>query len=276
MIRSLIAALWSVALLAMGAMIGMLGSVHGPDRFVYFGFAYGIAAAAAVWLAYWFVGKRGYRHPAVLLFACGLVLAAALVGASQLTISKLVDWEVAEQEKRAAATQVFDVHDEPLLSAKGNPIGIRLRYSIRFPNSDYFWHTPMLRAEQSGVTFWADGRLAQPVIDPPMYPGKYGALRYVQGKQYTIRLDVLPNFLMQDPARKKLCIVQPPPEYRDSFAKLIADGRAMHYKVSVNGTRYDQPTENTYSPKVFYDSAVKEGAVELSGLGLGGVMQKCE
>ncbi len=148
---------------------------------------------------------------------------------------------------------------------------------MRFPNSDYFWHTPSLRAGKDfGVSLWADGRFTEPSISPAMPPGKYGAPRYQQGQQYDVTADVLPNFLVHDKSKTKLCILEPPPEYRAAFERMIASGEALHYKITVNGTNFAADTQNAYSPAAFLHSAEKENATRLQGLGLGGSVTACQ
>ncbi len=276
MIDRLIAIAFSLLLLVLGAFVGLVGSIHGPDRLAEFTFAYAVLAVALLWTSYWFIRHRGYRYRPLLIAATAIVLGAALIGASQATVGFLVDLESAHQRRLAAATQVFNMQDEPLLSAQGDPIGVRLRYSMRFPTSDYFWHTPSLRAGKDfGAGLWADGRFTEPTVTPPMPAGKYGAPRYEQGKQYDFAADVLPYFLVQNKAKTKLCIVEPPPEYRAGWKRLIAGGEALRYKITVNGTKFESETGHAYSPKTFYESALKAGAARLAGLGLGGSVQPC-
>ncbi len=277
MIERLIGIAFSLLLLALGWFLALLGSIHGPE-----GFPYGILVVVAIaeallWTCYGFIRRRGYRHSGWLLVIAGVLLSGALVAASQATWGMMVDWEVARQERLATATQVFNLHDEPLLSAQGNPIGIRLRYSMRFPTGDYFWHTPSLRAGKDvGAGLWADGRFTEPAVTPPMPAGKYGAPRHEAGKQYDFTADVLPYFLVQNKARTKLCIVEPPPEYRAGWERLIAGGEELRYKITIQGTKFEAETERAYSPKSFYESALREGAVRLSGLGLGGSVSPCQ
>ena len=87
---------------------------------------------------------------------------------------------------------------------------------------------------------------------------------------------MLPYFLVQNKTRTNLCIVEPLPEYRAGFERLIASGEGLHYKVTVNGTKFEAETANAYSPRTFYESAVKEGAVRLKGSGLGGSVGTCQ
>lgn len=267
MIDRILGILFSLLLLSLGWVLAVLGSVHGPALFPYFVMGYAVAAVVILWAAYFFIRRRGYRHRTLLFGASGVVLGAALVGASLLSWGALGEWEMARQERIAAATQVFNLRDEPLLSAKGNPIGVRLHYSMRFPNSDYFWHTPSLRASKDfGASIWADGQFTEPAVTPPLVPGENTAPRYEQGKQYDFTADVLPYFLVWNKEKTQLCILEPPAHYETGFQRLIA-GESIRYKIHVNGTKFEGETANAYSPKTFYESATKEGAVRLGTAG---------
>lgn len=277
MIDRLLGILFTLLLLSLGWVLAVLGSVHGPALFPYFVMGYAVVAVALLWACYWFVRRRGYRHKSLLFGVAGVFLGAALIGASLLSWGALVDWEVAQQERTAAATEVFNMHDEPLLSANGNPIGVRLRYSMRFPNSDYFWHTPSLHAEKDfGVSIWADGSFAEPTVTPPLIPGKNTAPRYEKGKQYDFTADILPMFLVKNKDMTKLCILEPPPDYHAAFERMVSSGETLHYNIGVNGTKFAGETRNAYSPRTFYESAVKDGAMKLEGSGLGGSMGRCQ
>lgn len=70
-------------------------------------------------------------------------------------------------------------------------------------------------------------------------------------------------------------MIEPPPEYRAGWERLIAGGEALHYKITISGTKFEAETGRAYSPKIFCESALKAGAVRLSGLGLGGSVQPC-
>ncbi len=276
MIDRVITVILSLVLLVLAYLVAMLGSVHGPENFAYAALGLWILAEVILWTCYHYVRRRRYRHSSSILAAVGILLAAAFVIASQAAVSMLLDWEWKEHQRLAAATEVLQVHDEPLLSAKGNPIGIRLRYSLRFPNSDYFTQTAMLRTYKDvGVSIWADGRFAEPTVTPPMAKGKYGAPRYEQGKQYDFQVDAIPNFLMENRDKTRLCVLEPPAEYREGFEKLMSSDEAIRYRIEIVGTNFGGYTEHGYSPKIFYESALKEGAVRLQGSGFAGSVQPC-
>lgn len=109
-------------------------SVHGPAGLafaapVYFAVAASLTALSAFRL------KR-----ASVTIASG-VLMLALAPGTFLLLDRLE--RIAEQ-RRVAATQVSDVRDELILSARGRPLGVRISYSVSVPATGYFGITPSL------------------------------------------------------------------------------------------------------------------------------------
>ncbi len=124
-------------------------------------------------------------------------------------------------------------------------------------------------------------RAAQQTIEPPMQnaggtPGPGAVLRYEQGKVYNFTTDLIPDFLIQNATKTKLYIQKPFKEHAAGFDKLIETGGNLHYKISVSGTKYQGLTRNAYNPKTFYESARKEGALELEEIGPGIRVGRCE
>jgi hypothetical protein len=164
-----------------------------------------------------------------------------------------------------------------MVSDKGKPIGILLRYSMRFPSDDYFWQSPSVTPETDvSVGVWANGRVLHQEIEPPMAVGNSGERRYEKEKTYNFTTEFVPNFLILNPERTKLCILQPPTEYKAAFENLITSGARVRYKITINGTKYEGVTENSFEPRVYYESAKSEGATQLEGLGFGGSTSPCQ
>lgn len=281
-----IAIIFTVLYLVVAWVVGALLSLHGPNLMGYFVLAYLVIALAVLW----FLILRRELNPKTLIFVA-VGIGACLVAAAVGTVGPLVDWEVARMEKRAEATQVTNMHDEPLLSEKGNPIGIRLRYAIRFPDSNYWWQSATARPDRDlGISIWSEARMVAMTVDPPMQvkgasgspavspPGNDLGLvrRYQAGKVYNFTMDLLPQFLTQSQDRTKLCIARPPAEYAAAFEKLIQTGNAVRFRVSISGTKYDGLTEKAYSPGTFYDGAIKEGAAEIRDAGFGAWTAACK
>jgi hypothetical protein len=260
----------------LAAFIALVGSVHGPQFFPEFVFGYLCVAEGGLACLYFSLHARGNKYKNLFLLAGAATLGACMTVVSFASQGPLIDWEVARSERLAAATQVSDVKDEALLSPNGNPIGIRLTYSIRFPNNGYFWQSPATTPETNlWVGGWGDGRLVRQDVEPPMGPGKTGVQQYSRHTTYNFTTEFIPNFLMWNADKTKLCLLTPPPEYQVAFKDLLRGG-PRHYKVSISGTKFESLTTKQYDPQAFFDSATREGAERLQGQGFGGSVGPCK
>ncbi len=262
---------------ALAVFLALLGTVHGPQAFPYAVLVFLVMAESALWCWFFFLRRRAYRHTTYMLISGALGLGVAMTAASNAAWYPLVDREFARQERLAAATKVSGMRDEVLLSPQRNPIGVRLKYSVRFPSGDYFRQSASLQADSRlAVGIWADGRRASEVIEPSMATAANGVRRYEKGRTYDFTTEFLPNFLTWNPQKTRLCIVDFPPEYAAAFRTLMANASPLHYTITISGTGYRAQTEHAYDLRSFYQSAEKEGATHLQGVGFGGATFSCK
>lgn len=244
----------------------------GPRFFPYFVLGYLIVALGVWWWLCFFLPRRKVKSAALVLSLCGVGIAMLLVLASFASLVPLLRREMTQSQELADATQVFNVQDQPLLFAEGAPIGVRLKYSIRFPDSNNFWQTPFLSAQNNPPHIIGWSAVGQ-TIEPPMQTksGREDALlreiahvpsaagRYAQGTVYTITIDLIPDFLVLSTDRSKVC-VNPYAISTEILQKLLTTDSDTTYLITVAGTNYRVPTQNRYSLKTFYDSALQAGA----------------
>ncbi len=259
--NKIIGIIFTVVYVVLAYVLTILLGLEGPELMVYFAAGYLVVAIIALWWTYFFVRRRDFKQKTLIFFFSGLGIAVLLAGAIIASRSPLIDLDVYRSEKHAASTEVFNMKDETLFSSKENPIGIRLKYSMRFPDSNYFWESPSMNPEKYlGVSIWTDMHIANQNIEPPMLGTN--PPKYEQGKTYNFTIDMIPYFVIQNADKTKLCIMKPPAEYADAFQKLIQSDETVRFTIRVSGTNFSGTTTNAYSPKLFYDNAVKEGAFE--------------
>ena len=83
-----------------------------------------------LWVAFWYLNRSNHRHASALFAG---IAVAMLVGYEMvLPATPLTSWR---SERAMKAAVVEYIRDEPLLSAKGNPIGIRVTYEVIFPHA---------------------------------------------------------------------------------------------------------------------------------------------
>ena len=276
-LNAVIVLTFAVVYAVLAAFLALLGAIHGPEAFPYAVLGCLVVAEGVLWWWYFFLRRHDYQVKTWMLLAGALALGVAMTATAKSSWGPLVNLEVARQERLAVATEVVGVRDEVLLSPRGNPIGIRVKYSARFPNRDYFWQSALLQGDSRlPVGVWADGRRVAEVIEPPMTTDRNGVRRYEKGKTYDFTTEFLPNFLIWNADKSRLCILDPPPEYAAAFRDLMANGPPVRYTVTIPGTKYHVPTKQAYDLKSFYQGVEKEGPAHLQGIGFGGATSSCK
>jgi hypothetical protein len=184
------------------------------------------------------------------------------------------------ESRVVAATRIENVRDEVLLSRKENPIGIRVRYSIRFSEDGkydaLFFLIPQGKPEGEFPLNMQTMTSSLDSVDPPLESG----YSFKGGVLYTFTLDMIPNFVVENVSRTKVCVRSADPrweEYAKSFKEFLGspatEGKyQFRIVISTTGefgvghgdlhTIANGLTKNSYNPKVFYESALKEGAEE--------------
>jgi len=185
-----------VALQAATALVMLMQSVHAPT---------GLAPAAPVYFVIaagltWWVAHRFARALPVL--GTGLLMLAAAPG----VYAVLDAWDRFTTERRIAATRVDGVRDEPILSASGRPIGVRLTYTVSVPKRGYFAIYPSLdaasprRGEQlyvNAVRWTIDGSSEPRAFEP--------------GKTHEMVVELYPPLLFIGRGNRCLAAMRVPP-----------------------------------------------------------------
>jgi hypothetical protein len=181
-------------------------------------------------------------------------------------------------EYRIVRAQVLSYNDEPLLSANGNPLGIRMQYSVRFPVDGYFAPQPNLYPER--ITSGYTGALSMRVVRSTVTPQPEGVLQpnqvlfagrtvYQREQVYQFTVDLVPNYVVFNEQKQQYCLATKgfsQAGMRERFEREITSEQGLRYRFSISGTGYDgrQPvlTEKTYIPSLWWTSLQKEGVTE--------------
>ena len=193
---------------------------------------------------------------------------------------------VVEGEYKVIRAQVVSWNDEPLLSEKGNPVGIRLKYSIRFPVDGSYSPFPSVYPERPSHGF--TGALGMRVHKGSVEPEPDGAQKSNQwifggrgifkaGVVYNFTVDLIPNYAAFNEQKGAFCLqtktyIQSSgasgpggqPGLRERFEREVMSETKIRYRISISGADLDgrQPllTERTYTPNAWYQSYRREGA----------------
>ncbi len=251
--NKIIGIIFTLIYIALALFLALWLLFVGATLILYFAAGYLVVAIAVLWWIHLFVKRREFKHSPTIFLLSGLGIGFLLFGAVIASEWVFVELESIRMEKHTANTEVFNMKDDTLFSSKENPIGIRLRYSMRFPDNNNFFELPAMRPEKNIISTWSDMRIAKQTIEPPMVGTN--SPRYESGIIYNFTVDMIPSFILQ---KTKPCIVQPPAGY----TKELQNSEPVRFTITVSGTKYSGFTSNTYSLRLFYENAVKEGASE--------------
>jgi len=163
---------------------------------------------------------------------------------------------------------------EPLGSAAGAPIGMRLRYTIRFPTrqtivamphvfpvyQDFAWRG-LVTMKPLGGTITPAPRMAgvQSLNDVLVYSA---AATYEGGVTYTFTVDMVPDFVFQGTQTGRFCIHEQKFTNRPVWEALKASQVAPAYSVSISDTETYATIPAFYSQRTLYESFVAAGAFD--------------
>jgi len=181
-------------------------------------------------------------------------------------------------EQRIIRAQVISWSDEYLMTERGNPIGIRLKYSMSVPAEGSYSLYPHLYPESintvgaSALSMRVHRATVDPLPDGMENQDQlfFGArATFKPGRVYNFTVDLIPNFVIYTDHKKGFCIQRKAYSQqgnRDRFERQVTSRLKLRYRFTLTGTDLDRPqpslTQNTYVPLVWYQSYLKEGAVD--------------
>jgi hypothetical protein len=188
------------------------------------------------------------------------------------------DWEkgATTGAYKITRAQVLSWSDEPLLSAQGNAIGLRLKFAMRFPTDGAYQPYPQAQPERFGQT----GALGLRVYRATVTPAPDGLAATQQlffgarplfkgGVVYQFTVDLVPNYAQYQEPKRTFCLQTRgygQGEMRARFEREVMSQTRLRFRLSITGSDLDgrQPslTENSYVPNDWYQSYRKEGAAE--------------
>ena len=174
----------------------------------------------------------------------------------------------------APRIQVSQVTYEPFLSQAGNPLGLRIKYEIQFSADGYYSATPHV------FPIYADfqwrGQVTMTVlnesIDPPPAGDlnnilRYGArAQYKTGVVYHFAVDMVPDYVLYNAGRTRTCIqtrkFEGAAASRSAWEAIKNSDVRIRYRVALSEQDFYGETGPFYAQKTFYESFLKEGAVD--------------
>jgi hypothetical protein len=173
-----------------------------------------------------------------------------------------------------AHAAVSPIAYEPLDSASGRPIGLRLRYSIRFSARQTIDAMPEVKPDYE-ISEWR-GRVAMKrsggTIDPmPQLLGHrslqdtilYGShATYEAGKTYDFTVDMIPDYVLRGTKTGRYCIHEEKFSDRSAWTALKASEADVPYSVSISDTEVSATIPAFHPQRTFHQSFMADGAFD--------------
>jgi hypothetical protein len=249
-----------------GAALGAgWGMIHGAGLGVVVALVPLALGLALLWAGYLFLSRRRIRGATAIFttYALGLLLLNEML----LPMTPLRAWK---GQRNVNAIDVHDIRDEVFLSARGNPIGIRLTFEVRFPEA--------VVANVSASVFGPIAGLAprplqlarghQRSIEPsPASEGGYHVFR--KDTVYRFTQTTLPNFLSYDERTQQPCLMAVETTVSEAqFLDMLSSTAPQKYQTDIlAGSDFDPTnqllqmyvTSRDYDVKSMYETIVREG-----------------
>lgn len=178
--------------------------------------------------------------------------------------------------------EVSEATYEPLVSDRGNVIGLRLRYAIRVSHDGNYSLQPWVRPIYTKENLRSVEMHPIAVTADPLPEGlnaktaelhlRYGGgSTYRAGKTYRFVADTIPSFAIQNAQKTRFCIMRSrfkgSPELEATWRSITISDQAVSYGTNIRWTTFAGRTGGFSGLGVFYRSFLKEGAQECSAGG---------
>ena len=163
---------------------------------------------------------------------------------------------------------------EPLTSATGTPIGMRLRYSIRFLTTQTITATPHVFPEYPEPAWRGlvvmkalTGTISpMPRMEGVQSPQDVIVFRaralYQAGLTYTFTIDMVPDFVFEGTESGRFCVHDQKFTNRTVWNALIASKADVRYSVTIADTGTSANIPYFYPQRTFYESFTAGGAFD--------------
>jgi hypothetical protein len=241
--------------------------IHGAGIESALAFAPAAVGLALVWAGYFFIRKKA-SHRATPVFAA---LAIGVIVLNELVLP-VTPFQMWRNNRALKGVRVLEVRDEPLLSAQGNPIGVRISFDAVVPRTTAYGIYGAAYS-LSPDTIWplGFGYLGDRRVDPAPTPQPESPYDIFQKDVvYTISQNMVPVFLRYDEKTKEPCLAEVRTKYisEADFLTALGANRSVPLKVavSVNGEYNavsvwvaERVTSHRYDMQAIYDTIAKEG-----------------
>jgi hypothetical protein len=241
--------------------------IHGAGVRSALGFVPATIALAVLWAGYRVIQSRVTSH-VVATFAA-FAVAVIVLNETVLPTTPLKEWR---DQGATAGVRILNRRDEPLLSARGNPIGVRISFDAVPSRTGAYMISASTLHSASGETIWPlhfGTALSHQVQPAPAAQSDSPYSVFQKDVIYTVSQDMLPNFVHYDQKTKTPCLTGVGTKYltEAQFQSALAANRdtSLRVAIQVEGEQRsatvaaDGVTSRRYDLRAIYDTIAKEG-----------------
>jgi hypothetical protein len=241
--------------------------IHGAGPSSFLAFLPTALGLAMLWAGYVFLKRRNITRMTLVftIYALGIVMMnEVLLPATPLKML----WA----QRAAEAVEVRSVRDDVLLSARGNPIGIRITFDAVVPRTGEYSISASSLSRVADEVFWPlnFGHVNRTVTDPPPPRGEDIYDVFQKGVVYRFTTDLLPAFLSFDEPDKEPCLVNVTTKYHSEadFLSALGKSRKMKYRGEIHVSNahtmrsavvHEYVTTRDYDVEAMYRTVGMEG-----------------
>ena len=207
--------------------------LHGAGASSFLAFLPAATGLAMLWAGYVFLKRRNIKR--MTLVFTSYALSIMLVNEVLLPSTPL---KALVAQRAAESVEVRSVRDELLLSARGNPIGIRITFDAVVPRTGEYLISASALSRVADELLWPlnFGSSIRSVTDPPPSRGKDIYDVFQKGTVYTFTTDLTPAFLSFHEREKEPCLVNVTTKYISEAAFLsgLSKSRNVKYRGEIH------------------------------------------
>jgi hypothetical protein len=207
--------------------------IHGAGVSSVLAFLPAAIGLAILWAGYIFLKRKSIRRMALVFttYALGVLLGTELL----LPGTPLKAWIGA---RSLEAVEVRNVRDEVLLSARGNPIGIRVTFEAVVPRTRGYGISASVMTPANRDLPWPVHLDHSPrhIVEPSPSPVRDDVYDvFEKGVVYTFTQDMMPAFLLYDERERAPCLRNVTTKYvsEADFLLALSKSRDMKYHTEI-------------------------------------------
>jgi hypothetical protein len=241
--------------------------IHGAGVSALIAFVPVAVGLATLWSGYHVISRRAPRYSTALFTAFALALLA--VNEAVLPATPLKVWR---GQRALKGVRVLSVRDEPLLSARGNPIGVRVTFEAVVPRTTgYLLSAGLTNASPETIWPLGFGFLGDQTVHPLPADNPESIYDvFEKDVVYRFTQDMVPNFIRYDVRTRTACLAEVRTKYisETDFLAALATNRdaRLNAYISVNGEYNavnvyagEYPISRGYDLQAIYETVANEG-----------------